>query len=77
MPVMRIACSAAARALGFVSSLPISRYEVIDVNSQAMKSAMRWSDKTTPSIAPAKTVIIPARRPTFDLTGVLGSCGLK
>ena len=61
MPVMRIACSAAPRARGLVSSLPMRRYDVIDVNSQKMNNAMRWSDRTTPSIAPAKSVIHPGQ----------------
>ena len=37
-PVMNSAWSAAARARGFVSSLPMRRYDVIEVSSQNTNS---------------------------------------
>ena len=59
------ACSAPDRAAVLVSSVPMSRNDVIDVSSQNMNRASRLSDRTSPNIEPAKTSSVAANRPTI------------
>ena len=56
------ACSAEARAGAFSYSIPISRYDVIEVSSQAVNRVISSSARTMPSIAPANMVSSPAIR---------------
>ena len=68
-PVTSSACRAAARARGSAWRFPISRYEVTEVSSQKVKSPMRLSDHTSPSIEPANSVRRPTSRPTSSPRG--------
>jgi len=58
------ACCAARRLSASSSSWPISRNDVTLVSSQKTYSRIRSSARTSPSIAPAKAVSTPAKRPT-------------
>jgi hypothetical protein len=71
------ACRAAARAELRMCCTPISRYDVMDVSSQAVNRVIRSSAMTMPTIAPANIVSKPARRSrlsTLALPSSAGSC---
>ena len=50
-PVTMKACIAFMTASGFSRSHPMSRNELIEVNSQKRRVSMRLSDRTMPSMA--------------------------